>query len=57
MKIKEMEENDKPLTKEQVEILTKEPVNFNSKLIFGPSKPIKIKDDKGVWRRIKGEQR
>ena len=47
-----IEENDKPLTKEQVELLTKKPTTINCKLIFGPSKPIKITNDEGIWRRI-----
>lgn len=43
-----IEENDKPLTKEQVELLTKR--------IFCPSNPPKIAtNDKGIWRRIKGK--
>ena len=41
--------SDKPLTKEQVEQLTKP---INCKIIFGPSKSIKITNDKGIWRRI-----
>lgn len=53
-----IEESDKPLTKEQVELLTKnEPKMINCKFIFGPSKPIKITNDKGIWRRIKGERK
>lgn len=50
-----IEENEKPLTKEQVELLTRRPINC--KFIFGPSKPIKITNDEGIWRRIKGKQR
>ena len=53
-----IEGNDKPLTKEQVELLTKnESTMINCKYIFGPSKPIKITNDKGILRRIKGEQK
>ena len=53
-----IEENVKPLTKEQVELLTKnEPIMINCKFIFGPSKPIKITKDKGIQRRIKKENK
>lgn len=48
-----IEENDKPLTKGQVELLTKnEPTGF--KVIVCSSNPtIKIPlNDKGIWRRI-----
>lgn len=51
MKIHFETKSDKPLTKEQVEELTKP--NFDCKMIFGPSKPIKITNDEGIWRRIK----
>jgi len=52
-----IEENDKPLTKKQVELLTKnEPTMIKCKFIFGPSKPIKITNDEGILRRIKGEE-
>ena len=48
MKIHIEEGSDKPLTKEQVEALTKnEPTMIKCKFIFGPSKPIKIINDKG----------
>lgn len=44
------EGNDKPLTKEQVEKLTK---LINCKYIFGPSKPIKITTNSiGIWKRV-----
>lgn len=44
------EENDKPLTEEQVEEL-KKPVNF--KVVFSASKPVTITTDEGIWRRVK----
>lgn len=49
------EQPDKPLTPEQVEELTKRPVDvIPTQVIYGPSFEFKIKEeDKGIWRRIK----
>lgn len=44
-----IEENDKTLTKNK-------PTTIDCKLIFGSSKPIKITNDEGIWRRIKGNE-